>query len=67
VGKPKDIELNLAEIIEPTMYEEAMMSSQSEEWVEAMNEELKNLDNRNTWKILNKPENISCIGSKWVY
>jgi len=67
VGKPKDIELNLAEIIEPTTYEEAMTSLQSKEWEVAMNEELKNLDDRNTWKISSKPVNISCIGSKWVY
>jgi len=67
VGKPKDIKLNLAEITEPMTYEEAMMSLQLEEWEVAMNEELKNLDNRNTWKILSKSENISYIGSKWVY
>jgi len=66
VDKLKDIKLNLAEIIEPTTYEEAMMS-QSEEWEVVMNEELKNLDDRNTWKILSKPENISSIGSKWAY
>jgi len=43
------------------------MPSQSEEWEVAMNEELKNLDDRNTWKILSKSENISYIGSKWVF
>lgn len=61
------MELNIAEIIEPITYEEAIMSPQSEEWEIAMNEELKSLNDRNTWEILNKPENINCIGSKWVY
>lgn len=67
LGKPKNIELNLTEIIEPTNYEEAILSSQSNEWKAAMNEELKSLDDRNTWEIVSKPESISCIGSKWVY
>lgn len=65
--KPKNVELNIAEIVEPTTYEEAVMSPQSEKWEIAMHEELKSLDDRNTWEISNKPENVNCIGSKWVY
>lgn len=32
-----------------------------------MDEELISLNNRNTWEILSKPNNVNCIGSKWVY
>lgn len=57
----------MAEIIELITYDEVIISLQSEEWEIAMNEELESLNNRNTWEILNKPENVKCIGSKWVY
>jgi len=29
-----------------------------------MNEELKNLNDKNTWEILSKPENVNCIRNK---
>jgi len=66
-GKPDNIELNLAEIIEPTTYDEAIISPQSKEWEMAINDELESLNERNTWEILNKSEGVKCIGSKWVY
>lgn len=66
MNKPKNVEFNLTKIIEPITYE-AIISSQSKEWKIAMNEELKCLNDRCTWKILKKPENINCIGSKWIY
>lgn len=43
------------------------MSPQSEEWEIAMYKELKSLIDRNTWEISNIPENVNCMGSKWVY
>ena len=35
--------------------------------IDEINEELTSLNNRNTWEISNKKENVNCIGSKWVY
>jgi len=66
-GKPKNIEINLTEIIEPTTFEQAISLPQSEQWKAAMEEELKNLEDRNTWEVVNRDENIKYIGSKWVY
>lgn len=31
-----------------------------------MNEELESLNNRNTWEILNKPENVKCIANGFI-
>lgn len=47
-GKPKNMEINLTEIIEPTPYEQAISLPQSEMWKMAMDEELQSLESRNT-------------------
>jgi len=66
-GKPKVIEINLTEIIEPTTFEQAMESLQCNEWKITMEDELRSLESRDTWEIINKVEHVKCIGSKWVY
>lgn len=66
-GKPKNIEFNLTEIIEPTTYEQALNSPQSNEWQEAMDDEIRSLEDRGTWEIVEKTDDYNCVGSKWVY
>lgn len=66
-GKPKNLEINLLEIIEPRTYDEALESPQCREWIEAMKEELGSLEDRNTWEIVRKSNNEKCIGCRWVY
>lgn len=66
-GKPKDIEINLTEIVEPITFEQAITSPQCDEWKIAMEDELRSLEDRNTWVLVEKIENVKCIGSRWVY
>lgn len=64
-GKPKDkVELNLMQIREPQNLEEAFSSPQSDEWIQAMEEELSNLERLETWEVVEPPVGKDCIDSK---
>ncbi|KAL2228363.1 UNVERIFIED_CONTAM: Retrovirus-related Pol polyprotein from transposon RE1, partial [Sesamum indicum] len=49
---------------EPRNYTEAV---KRKEWVEAMESEIKALDDNDTWDITELPEGKKAIGSKWIY
>jgi hypothetical protein len=51
-------------MIEPTNFEEA---SQEEDWIRAMNEEMDQIEKKNTWELVPRPKNRNVIGSKWVF
>ena len=53
--------------IYPKSYEEAMRSKDSKMWREAMNEEMKSLDENNTYTLTKLPEGKSLVGTRWVY
>ena len=53
--------------IYPKTYEEAMRSKDSKMWREAMNEEMKSLDEKNTYTLTKLPEGKSLVGTRWVY
>lgn len=61
-------EMALAAIfIEPATYTEAINSGDSQHWKAAMIDELKSLEENDTWDIVQRPNNCNVIGSKWVY
>ncbi|KMQ86904.1 retrovirus-related pol polyprotein from transposon tnt 1-94 [Lasius niger] len=67
-GKPKDkVELNLIQIREPQNLEEAFSSPQSDEWIQAVEEELSNLERLETWEVVEPLVGKVCIDSKWVF
>jgi hypothetical protein len=49
---------------EPKIFEE---SSQDDDWIKAMNEELDQIEKNNTWELVPRPEDKNVIGSKWVF
>jgi hypothetical protein len=52
---------------EPLTYEEAMQSSEREEWMKANQSELDSLEKNNTWKLVHLPKGSHTIQCKWVY
>ena len=52
---------------EPRSYKEAIQSLEKEQWIEAMNEEIKCLNDNNTWDLADLPESRHAVGSKWVF
>ncbi|KAL0366969.1 UNVERIFIED_CONTAM: Retrovirus-related Pol polyprotein from transposon TNT 1-94 [Sesamum radiatum] len=61
-----DLALN-TEDLEPLTYEEALGSKNSEQWKQAMNEEIESLRKNNTWVLVPKPKNASVIDCKWLF
>ena len=51
----------------PKCYKEAVNSCDSNEWKLAMQDEMQSLLEHGTWILVEKPENVKIIGSKWVY
>lgn len=60
-------QLNIADIQEPSTYDEAVKSSCKNEWMNAMESEINSLEENKTWELVKLPEGKKAIGSKWVY
>ena len=54
-------------ICEPKTFDEALRTSEAEQWKEAANEEMKALETMNTWKLVPLPEGKKPVGCKWVF
>lgn len=52
---------------EPRSYKEAMESPEKNSWILAMKDELKSIEDNNTWELTDLPSNRKSVGSKWVY
>ena len=57
----------LLESDEPATYAEAMVSPDSEAWLEAMSSELKSMDHNQVRDLVDPPPGIIAIGCKWVF
>lgn len=51
----------------PQTFKEAMTSTDSREWVKAMDDEIKSLNDNNTFTLTNLPKGKKTVGGKWVY
>ena len=52
---------------EPTTYHEAMMSPDSEKWLQAMKSEMQSMYDNQVWNLVDPPEDANVIGCKWVH
>lgn len=44
-----------------------VQASQDQHWLKAMDEELDEIEKKQTWKLVSKPTNKNVIGTKWVF
>lgn len=51
----------------PKDYNEAVNSSDSENWRDAMNKEIECLKRNDTWNLVEKPKDKKVLDLKWVY
>jgi len=51
----------------PSTYPEAILSSESGNWVGTMEEEMQSLKKNKTWKLAQLPKGKKAIGCKWVF
>ncbi|GJZ96631.1 retrotransposon protein, putative, ty1-copia subclass [Tanacetum coccineum] len=52
---------------EPTSYKAAMLDSESNKWIDAMNTEIQSMINNKVWVLVDLPPNYKNVGSKWVF
>jgi hypothetical protein len=52
---------------EPSTYSEAVTSSESAQWVVAMNEEIESLHKNQTWELVKLPRGAKTVGCKWIF
>ena len=54
---------------EPSTWDDVlkMSGNEKERWVNAANEEIKSLQERNTWELMELPTGWKAIGCKWVF
>ena len=61
-------EVNLGiEEDDPINFHEAMESSNSQKWIDAMNEELKSMKDNDVWDLVPLPKGLKPIGCKWIF
>ncbi|CAI7785609.1 unnamed protein product [Closterium sp. NIES-54] len=52
---------------DPATLKEALESSDAEEWMKAMESELKSIEENGTWELVELPEGHKAITSKWLF
>ena len=48
-------------------FHQAMQSSNSHKWIEAMNEEYKSIQDNKVWELISLPSGAKPIGCKWIF
>ena len=56
-------QISFLSMIEPENFEE---TSEDEDWVKSVNEDLDQIEKNNTWDLVPRPIDKNVIGSKWV-
>ena len=52
---------------EPRNYEEAMMSPDSDKWLEAMKSEIGSIYENKVWTLVDLPDDRQTIENKWIF
>ncbi|GBO02980.1 hypothetical protein AVEN_248756-1 [Araneus ventricosus] len=60
-------EANLLEVRIPRTYKEAIQVPEASKWEDAMNRELKVMQERNVWELVKPPKDAKTLGNRWVY
>ena len=61
------LEVMLLDHGEPTNYEEAMMSSDSDKWLEAMKSDIGSMYENKVWTLVDLPDDRQAIENKWIF
>jgi len=52
---------------DPINFYQAMQNSNSQKWIDAMNEEYKSMQDNQVWDLVLLPEGKKPIGCKWIF
>ena len=62
-----DNKTHISENNEPTTYSKAVMSSDSDKWLNTMKFEIDSMYANQVWTLVDAPEGVTPIGCKWVF
>nr|GEW34421.1 putative retrotransposon Ty1-copia subclass protein [Tanacetum cinerariifolium] len=60
-------EHSLGDLNEPASYKAAMLDSESNKWLDAMNAEMQSVIDNMVWVLVDLPPNCKTVGSKWIF
>ncbi|GJT19971.1 retrotransposon protein, putative, ty1-copia subclass [Tanacetum coccineum] len=60
-------EHSLGDLNEPTSYKAAMLDSESDKWIDAMNAEIQSMMDNMVWVLVDLPPGCKTVGSKWLF
>ncbi|GJW13368.1 retrotransposon protein, putative, ty1-copia subclass [Tanacetum coccineum] len=60
-------EHSLGDLNEPTSYKAAMLYSESNKWIDAMNAEIQSMMNNMVWVLVDLPPGCKTVRSKWLF
>ncbi|GJV55181.1 retrotransposon protein, putative, ty1-copia subclass [Tanacetum coccineum] len=60
-------EHSLGDLNEPTSYKAAMLDSESNKWIDAMNAEIQSMMDNMVWVLVDLPSGCKTVGSKWIF
>ena len=52
---------------DPATYEEAMMSPDSNKWLEAMKSEMESMYENQVWNLVELPHDRKAVENKWIF
>ena len=52
---------------DPINFCQAMHSSNSQNWIDAMKDEMKSMNDNEFWNLVELPEGVKPIGCKWIF
>src|SRR5215216_431903 len=61
------LEVMLLDHGEPTNYDEAMMSPDSDRWLEALKSEIGSMYENEVWTLVDLPDDLRAIENKWIF
>ena len=64
---PNLVEVMLLDHDEPTNHEEAMMSPDSDKWLEAMKSKIGFMYENKVWTLVDLPDDRRAIENKWIF
>lgn len=54
----------LLSVVEPKTFAEA---NKSDDWIKSMNEELDQIEKKQTWELVLRPKGKNVVGTKWIF
>ena len=52
---------------DPINFQQALQSSNSHKWINAMEEEIKSMKDNDVWELVELPSGVKPIGCKWIF